>query len=607
MDNTSKPSFEQFSATRLYSDTVAYSPDGKDIAHIVNTTGQFNIWTVPSGGGIPKQLTMFTDNTPRALSWSPDGKQILFHADHDGDEQHQLYLIDAENGWPLALTDNTDAQFNVGEWSPDGKQILYTANDVNPASMNSIIRDMETGEITRLTSENNKVAASWSPDGKYVLIVDFKGNTDQDILLYNVETGEITNTTPHEGTTINFPSFWAKDSSGFYLATNHEREFMGVAFYSLAEGKWDWFATYDHDVEDGALSKNGEIIVWTVNEGGASKLYGRNLKTNTDLDMPELPLGVVTGIDISPDGTRIAYVMARPTEATNLYELHLETGEITRMGQSMLGGIPNADMVEPELIHFESFDGRMIPAWLYKPNDAVDGMQYPVVLSIHGGPESQERPRYAYNGLYQYLLARGFGILAPNIRGSTGYGISYQKLIHRDWGGAELKDIEHAAQYLQSLAWVDNNRLAVYGGSFGGFATLSAIARLPEYWAAGVDIVGPSNLVTFTKAVPSFWKIFMKNWVGDPDEDYEMLMERSPITYVDQIRAPLLVIQGAKDPRVVKAESDQMVEKIRANGGDVEYYVDEEEGHGATRRANSLKWMRMIADYLEERLLDEPV
>jgi dipeptidyl aminopeptidase/acylaminoacyl peptidase len=214
---------------------------------------------------------------------------------------------------------------------------------------------------------------------------------------------------------------------------------------------------------------------------------------------------------------------------------------------------------------------------------------------------------YNYNGLYQYLLSRGFAILAPNIRGSTGYGISYQKLIHRDWGGAELKDIEHAALYLRSLDWVDSNRIAVYGGSFGGFATLSAVTRLPQYWALGVDIVGPSNLITFVKAVPPFWKRLMKAWVGDPDEDQAMLIERSPITYVDQIRVPLLVIQGAKDPRVVKAESDQMVEKIRARGGDVRYYVDEEEGHGATRRANAVKWMRMISEYLEEHLLDEPV
>jgi len=229
------------------------------------------------------------------------------------------------------------------------------------------------------------------------------------------------------------------------------------------------------------------------------------------------------------------------------------------------------------------------------------------VLSIHGGPEAQEQATYSYNGLYQYWLNQGLGVLAPNIRGSTGYGISYQKLIHRDFGGSDLKDIEYAAKYLQSLDWVDKNRVAIFGGSYGGFAVLSALTRLPEYWAVGVDIVGPSNLVTFTKNVPSFWKPIMKEWVGDPEEDRDMLMERSPITYVDHVRAPLLVIQGANDPRVVKSESDQMVERIRKNGGDVRYYIDEEEGHGATRRENLLVWLKLVAGYLDEQLLDEPV
>jgi len=306
------------------------------------------------------------------------------------------------------------------------------------------------------------------------------------------------------------------------------------------------------------------------------------------------------------DGTRLAMVIAQPTEATNLVEVSLKSGRsqarLKPLGQSMLGGIPVKTMIVPERVAYRSFDGRDIPAWLYRPEGRGP---FPVVLSIHGGPQDQERPRYNYNGLYQYLLHRGFGILAPNIRGSTGYGRTYEKLIERDWGGAELKDIEHAALYLRGLDWVDAGRIAIFGGSFGGFAVLSAITRLPEYWAAAVDLVGPSNLVTFVSTVPPHWRPMMKAWLGDPEADREFLIERSPITYVDNIRAPLLVIQGAKDPRVVKAESDQMVERIRARGGDVEYYVDENEGHGATRRENAIKWMGLAADFLTRHLPGE--
>ncbi len=606
MTHSSKYRFEQFAATRIYTPVVSYSPDGKQILHVNNATGQFNLWTIATGGGIPRQLTSFTDNTIRNAIWTPDGASILFQADQNGDEQHQLYRLGARGGWHVALTDKMDSQHNMGEVSSDGQWLAYSANDENPMHMDVSLLHLQSGEKRRIFTGRQAFAGEWSPNGRYMTVVEFLGNTDINVWLYDHETGETTICTPHDGDIVFVPVSWSPNNDGFYMMTNEGREFTNIAYYDIAKGSYDWYLTVDHDIENFAISDDGRVMIWAVNENGASKLYGKNLVTNESLTMPNLPIGVVGGISINPTGNKLALVYVRPSQAGNLYEVDLTTGDMLELGQSMLGGIDPQDFIEPEAVFYESFDGRKIPAWLYKPK-MVDGMQYPLMLSIHGGPEAQERPMYNYNGLYQYLLNRGFGILAPNIRGSTGYGKSYQALIHRDWGGAELRDIEHAALYLRSLDWVDSNRLAVYGGSFGGFATLSAVTRLPQYWAVGVDIVGPSNLVTFAKAVPPFWRPTMKKWVGDPEEDYDMLMERSPITYVSQLRAPLLVIQGAKDPRVVQGESDQMVEKIRAQGGNVQYYVDEEEGHGATRRENSIKWMSMIARFLEEQLLDLPV
>lgn len=598
--------FEQFAATRLYSPVVAYSPNGGEILHINNATGQFNLWSVPSGGGFARQLTSFNDNTPRSVSWSPDGKTILFTADQNGDEQHQVYSLGAAGGWGEVLTNAPKAQHFIAPeaWSPVGKTIAYAANDREPTEQDVILRDMATGETRRPLPTGLMFPAAWSPDGRYLTAIQATSNTNQDIWLHDTKTGENLLTTQHEGEIIFGAGPWAPDGSGFYIITDEGREYSGIAFYRLADQTRTWVETPDQDVENLAVSKSGEVIVWVVNEDGASKLRGRNLKTSAPLNLPDLLLGVVGNMDLSPDGARLALVFVRPTEASNLYEVDLRTGEMKALGQSMLGGINPNELVEPELVHFATFDGRQIPAWLYKPRSGC--APFPVLLSVHGGPEAQERPTYAYNGLYQYMLNCGFAVLAPNIRGSTGYGKTYQKLIHRDWGGGELRDIEHAAQYLQSQDWVDKNRLVVFGGSFGGFATLSAVARLPDYWAAAVDLVGPSNLVTFVKSVPPTWRFMMKEAVGDPEEDRAMLIERSPITYVDNIHAPLLIIQGANDPRVIKAESDQMVERIRKNGGDVTYYVDEAEGHGTTRRENTLKWFRMVAEYLEERLLDEP-
>lgn len=599
----SKIPFEQYTATRIYSPAVTYSPDGRLIAHVTNTTGQFNLWTIPSGGGIARQITAFADNTVRGIAWRPDGKVITFNADANGDEQHAIYEIDANGGVPQALTTTRAQHFLASEpYSPDMKTLAYSGNDVTPENMEVILRDIETGETGRPFPSGGGmfIPLAWSPNGRYLTAVKIVSNTEQDVLLLDTQGGQVVNATEHEGEIIFVAGPWLPDGSGFYLLTNAGREYTGLAFYRIADGKWEWVETPDHDVENITVSEDGRVLVWAVNEDGASRLYGRSLKTGNPLALPDLPLGVIDAIDINADGSKVALIFASAKEAPNLYEFDLRTGEMLALGQSMIGGIDPAELVEPELIRYTSHDGREIPAWLYRPEGATG--KTPVMLSIHGGPEAQERPRYNYMGLYQYLLSRGYAILAPNIRGSTGYGISYQKLIHRDWGGAELRDIECAAQWLQGQPWVDPNRLIVFGGSFGGFATLSAMTRLPQYWALGVDIVGPSNLITFVKSVPPHWRSFLRDWVGDAEEDRDMLIERSPITHVDNVRSPLLVIQGANDPRVVKAESDQMVERIQKNGGDVTYYVDEDEGHGTTRRSNAVKWYRMISDYIQEKL-----
>jgi len=596
----SQYSYQQYADTRTYTPTMAYSPDGAHIAHVTNESGQFNLWVMDSGGGNKRQLTHYTDNTVRSVDWSPDGKTIVFGADHDGDEQTQLYLLDVASGAITPLRQTAERQHLLKGFSPDGQWIAYAANDNEPQNMDSQIVHTQTGEHRRLNTGMFSVVGDWSKDSRYATLIDLRSNTDSRIWLHDLQTGDLTlivESASEEGAQPYSLGF-SPDGAKVYFISDEGREFSGLDVYDIASRTRSWVETPDADIENALITKTG-VLIWVVNSGGASSVYGRDLASGAAVAMPSLPLGVVTGGIARSDGAKLALTFAKPTEASNLYEFDLHSGQMLALGQSMLGGIPDEAFIPPVLVHFPTFDGRDIPAWLYRPKG--EG-KFPVILSIHGGPEAQERPTYNYNGFYQYMLSRGFGVLAPNIRGSTGYGKTYQKLIHHDWGGAELKDIEGAAKYLQGLDWVDSKRLAVFGGSFGGFATLSAATRLPEYWAAAVDIVGPSNLVTFAKAVPPHWKRMMAKWVGDVDTEVDFLMERSPISYVDQIRAPLLVIQGANDPRVVKAESDQMVEKIQANGGDVRYYVDEAEGHGTTRKETTLRWYAMISDFLVEKL-----
>ncbi len=593
-------SYKDYADTRTYTPVMTYSPDGAHIAHVTNESGQFNLWVMDSGGGNKRQLTHYTDNTVRGVDWSPDGKTLVFSADHDGDEQSQLYLLEVASGAITPLRHTAGRQHLLKGFSPDGQWIAYAANDHQPENMDSQLVHTETGEHRRLNTGLFSVVADWSKDSRYLTVLELRSNTDSAIWLYDVLTGDLNKlveSASDEGAQ-HYAIGFSPDGSKVYFVSDEEREFTGLGVYDIPSATRSWLETPDGDIENALVTRTG-LLIWVVNTGGASSVYARDLSTGKAVAMPSLPLGVVTGVTARPDGVKLALTFAKTTEASNLYEFALYSGQMAALGQSMLAGIPEDVFIPPVLVHFPTFDGRDIPAWLYRPKG--EG-KFPVILSIHGGPEAQERPTYNYNGFYQYMLSLGFGVLAPNIRGSSGYGKTYQKLIHHDWGGAELKDIEGAAQYLQGLDWVDSSRLAVFGGSFGGFATLSAATRLPQYWAAAVDIVGPSNLVTFAKAVPPHWKRMMSKWVGDVDTEVDFLMERSPITYVSQLRAPLLVIQGANDPRVVKAESDQMVEKIQANGGDVRYYVDEAEGHGTTRKETTLRWYAMISDFLVEKL-----
>jgi dipeptidyl aminopeptidase/acylaminoacyl peptidase len=597
------PPFEQFVAHRRFEPTARLTPDGARVLFAWNLSGQYNLWSVDARGGWPEQLTTFTDNTVREVAPRADGT-ILFIADRDGDEFHQLYRIPAGGGWPEQLTDLPKVQHTIfaSAWSPDGEEFTFSANSRTPTDNEVFVWRRGESEPRYLFGEGRYAfSGMYSPDGTKLLAVDFRSNTDMSIWVVDAKTGEATEATEHEGQVKFSPGPWARDGSGFYVLTDEGREFTGLAFHSLATGAREWIEAPERDVDEVAGSADGRVLAWLENDEGWGRVRVRDLESGRDLPEPKLPRGTGSplgaGLSVSRDGSRLAVVWDQPARPAEIYVEDTATGDARAVTESRAAGLAALPLREPELIGYESFDGRRIPAWLYRPTD--DGPA-PFVLAIHGGPEAQEKPNYA--PAYQYLLDRGIGVLATNIRGSTGYGKTYQKLIHRDFGGGDLEDWRHAAEWLRAQPFVDGERLGVFGGSYGGFATLSCVTRLPEYWRAAVDIVGPSNLVTFVRSVPPQWLRFMAEWVGDADTEEDFLRERSPITYVDQARAALLVLQGANDPRVVKAESDQMVERLRELGRDVEYVVFEDEGHGFTRYSNLVRGYRLTCEWLERHL-----
>jgi len=598
---------EQFMAYRRFSAGLAFTPDGEHVLFVSNLSGQFNLWRVPAEGGWPDQLSAFTDDTVRLMGVSSRDGTVAFCADHDGDEFHQIYLLEAGGGWPEKITDAPDVQHYVGGdcFSPDGTKLAFAANARTPTDMEVWIRDLDTGEIQSLFGEGKySFPAGWSPDGTKLVALDFRNNSDSTLHLIDLESGEAPEVTPHEEDGLYLPGPWAADGSGFYLLSDEGREFRGLAFYDVNTGSWDWVETSEADIEEVGISRDGRVLAWLVNENGWDMLKVRELQTGRDLPDPDLPRGArphLTGfqppVAVSADGARVAVILSGPRRPGEVWVVDTESGESHAVTESRIGGLREEDLVDVDLISYPSFDGRQIPAWLYRPE--AEG-KVPVVLAIHGGPEAQERA--LYNPLYQYLLSRGIAVMATNIRGSTGYGKSYQRLIQRDWGGGDLKDWDHAVRWLHEQDWVDPDRIGVWGGSYGGFAVLTCVTRLPDYWAAAVDIFGPSNLISFAKAVPPTWRRMMKRFVGDPEEDADLLRERSPMTYIENATTPMLVIQGAKDPRVVQAESDQLVDKLRSLGREVEYVVFDDEGHGFTKRQNELKAHGASAAWLKRHL-----
>jgi dipeptidyl aminopeptidase/acylaminoacyl peptidase len=599
----SRPPFEQFFAYRRFLPVAQLTPDGERVLFVSNMTGQFNLWAVDLDGGWPEQLTTFEDNTVRGVAVREDG-EILFVADHDGDEFTQIYRIPAGGGWPEQITDMPQVQHDVpgGAWAPDGKSFALSGNRRKATDGEVFIWREGEDEPRYLFGEGKYAfAVGFSPDGAKLLAIEFRSNSDMSIWVIDVESGEATEATPHDDDVKFLPGPWARDSSGFYVLSDEGREFTGLAFHTLATGEREWVAAPDRDVEEIAGSADGRVLAWTENVDGWAELHVRDVERGVDLPAPKLPSGSVSilgaGMSLSHDGSRLAIVWDEPTRPAEVFVVDTATGDALPITESRAAGMSALDLRAPELVSYPSFDGREIPAWLYRPDG--DGPS-PFALLVHGGPEAQERP--IFRPYVQYLLSRGIGVLATNIRGSTGYGKTYQKLIHHDWGGGDLEDWRFAAEWLKAQSYVDADRLAVFGGSYGGFATLTCVTRLPEYWRAAVDIVGPSNLLTFVRAVPPQWLRFMAEWVGDPDTEEEFLRERSPITYVDQVRAALMVIQGAKDPRVVKSESDQMVERLGELGRDVEYVVFDDEGHGFTRYANEVRAYRLTCEWLESHL-----
>lgn len=597
--------YEDFLPGQRLSRSVSVSADGTMIAYASDASGQFNLWTQPAVGGPAKQLTSFTGRAVREVAWAPGGDQVALTADAQGDEQYQVYLVSRDGGEPARLSKGTGQHYLAEKtpFSADGRYLLYSGPGENPAVQDMIAWDFGAGREVRWHGPANVhgFPAAISPDGRYVLGAMLASNTECGCYLASVGRpgsglDAVTSGLPGG---YYYPGPWTGDGESFYvLTTGTGNDNVSLARFSLADRSVTTVDSPPWDIENVAASADGSTVAWCVNQDGYSVLNAR--RDGTPLPLPPVPGGVITAMSLSADGSVLAVLLDTPGCPASVVVLRPGAGHPASILTQARPARSVEGAREPELIRYPAKDGTLIPAWLHRP--AGPG-PHPVLLSIHGGPEWQERPEY--EPLYQCLLERGIAILAPNVRGSTGYGRTWQTRIYRDWGGIDLDDFAAAHAWLTAQSWADPGKVAVYGASYGGFAALSCMTRLPGLWAAGVSVCGPSSIESLARSMPPDWSAMIIAMFGDPDDPAAVadMRRRSPLTYASQITAPLLVVQGANDPRVPKAEADQIIDAARANGADARYLLFDDEGHGFTSRDNDIKANQAIAEFLTAHLI----
>ena len=579
---------------------LALSPDGETLAVVSDQgAGTYEAWTLPATGGKPQRAITVEGHAVRSLCWSASG-ELVAAADRGGTELHQLYVRHPDGPTAPLSVDPAGRVQRLLSWnaaSPDGALVAFSSNARASTDMDVVLVDLATKtERPLLTGAFWHVVGGWSPDGARLLVMRVYDNTTQDLLVLNPRTGDAREVTRHAEDVSHIPAGWLADGRALVI-TDEGSDHLWLSALDSATGTHEPIDRPSWDVELAASSADGRTQIWSVNEDGYSTLRWR---TGTSrIRERRLDGGACEDLVLAANGSRAAFTRLSPTEPWQVWTLNTATGD-ARIALTSTFAVPKAELVDPELIRIAGPDGD-IPCFVYRPRNARGPT--PAVLYPHGGPEGQSRPAFgAHLTHLAALVHRQIALVVPNIHGSTGYGRKWQAAIHKDWGGIDLRDLRAVTEWMTAQTEFDRFRLAVYGGSYGGFATLLCVTQIPDVWRCAVDVFGVANLVTMIENAQPNWRRFLARWIGDVEHDRAKLIERSPITHIDNVRCPMLILQGENDPRVPKEESDQVVERLRALGRRVDYVVYPDEGHGFTKRANAEDAYGRIVDFLTREL-----
>ena len=577
--------------------TPAWLSNGQRVAFLTDITSTPQVWAVDASGGWPEQLTFFQDKV-WTLDTSPTGDRLICTRDIGGNERYQLFLVSGDGAEVCRLTQNGDAIHHFGSWSRDGQRIAYVSNARNGVHFDVYVQAVDNGQPEMIfQSEGNFRALVWSPDDKQLILSQEISSAHQPLYLLNLASGDVRSLTPGDEPVNNRQVRWASDS-WVYLLTDRGRDFMGLARMDVATGQVTYLVDHHWDMESLAVSPDARTLAYTANVDGYARLYIHDLAAGQSGQVLGLPRGVVAEPVFSPDGRFVAISVQSPQHNLNIWIVDVETFDCQQLTRSSLAGICRDSLVAPELVHYDTFDGRSIPAFFYRPTDAESPL--PAILYVHGGPASQTRPDF--DPRFQFFLDRGYAILAPNVRGSSGYGKTYMALDDVRKRMDSVADLKYAVAWLRASGVVDPGRIAIYGRSYGGFMVLAAITAYPDLWAAAIDVVGIANWVTFLENTGPWRRTHREKEYGSLEQDREFLGSISPIHQVDRIQTPLLVVHGANDPRVPVTEADQIVNGLRARGHPVEFLRYEDEGHKISKLSNRIDSFAEMADFLARYL-----
>jgi dipeptidyl aminopeptidase/acylaminoacyl peptidase len=570
-----------------------YDSTGGKLSFITDYTGLPQVWELQNEGW-PSQAS-FTEERIIFISNITGTTHRIFGMDEGTNEKQQLFLL-KENGDIKPLTNSPEHIHHYGGSSPDGKWIAWSSNRRHATYFDVYIQNIETLEIRSVfTDDGSYYPRKWSPDGEALLIQKTNTNLDNDLGLLQLRTGEITWLTVHEGeASFDNPQF-SGDGKKIYFLTNKDREFTGLAEMDISTREITWLDQSNWDLEELTLSPDKKHLAYSINAGGVSKGVIYHLECNTKQTW-ETPVGVISELTFSPDNSKLAYVFNGPTNPSDVWEFNLGTKQTKRLTFVSQSPVVQRQLIEPELIQFKSFDGLEVPAFYYKPKN-VEG-NLPVVIFVHGGPESQIRA--VYNPFLQYFLNHGYAVCTPNVRGSTGYGKTYSHLDDVRKRMDSIKDLTSLAEWLKAEGNADPNKIAIMGRSYGGFAVLAAITHYPDIWSAAIDIVGISSFRTFLEKTSPWRRKVREAEYGSIENDGDFFDEIDPIHHVDKIKCPLMVLHGANDPRVPIEETEQIVDELKTRNHPVTYIRFEDEGHFFVKLKNNITAYTGVAKFLDD-------